>query len=397
MIRSLKTGADVAAKSSLRPSASATRQPPTGTNIGVPGVQFVSVSTQTVSTTRMQYAPFFVTSPVTVEAIVMECTTAPGSTATMHAGIYRADQSQQPYGPAVADVTFSITTTGVYTATVEVPLAPGEYVTTFISDVALSVRYVTGACSTINPAFGATPSLATIQGPGAPGALVANPVAWDATTYSSSAFGVRHPVMLRWRDTQSPILVHDGDSLTNRSGVPYIMYPEQILRAVSERPQQYNFGVSGQGVASMLTDAATQIDPIAPSAALRVLVAWGGTNDLGPSGAGSMSTLETNFTTYCTDRRTAGYKIIVLTLLPRGDGVAASQETARATYNTWLRANYASFSDALVDVGADSHIGAPGAYSDLTYYSGDNVHPNTTGLAIVAGLVLAALKPFGIG
>lgn len=382
----------------LRGAASTARLMPNGntgiTTVGVPNTLIIGLSTVAVPATAIEYAPFVALAAVTVEAITVECTVAPASAATVHAGIYRADPNQQPYGAPVADATLNISTTGVFSAPVEVPLTPGQYVTAIVTSVALTCRAPLGAYANLNASLGAAPGLATLQGPGSPGALAANPKPWTTLTYSAT-FGQRHSVLMQWRDTAAPILICDGDSLTWRSPTN-LTYPQQLLSGLVDRPIMFNFGVAGQGVNNMASDAATQIDPVATTAAVRVLVAWGGTNDLGPTGGGSLSGLETAITNYCNARRAAGFKVVVVTLLPRGDGTPATQETARAAYNVWLRANYTTFADGLADVGADPTIGAAGAYSNTTYYDPDTVHLTDAGYGIVASIVRPAIGLLGI-
>lgn len=118
-----------------------------------------------------------------------------------------------------------------------------------------------------------------------------------------------------------------------------------------------------------------------------------GSNDLAYA-TGQLGNLQSNiaiicgwFRTYLRSSVTAPgtrplrHKILVATLLPRTGGFAGGQtaggfETDRLAYNSWLRANYHKFADAMDDVGGTSTIGA---VANIATYFGDGIHPNDAG------------------
>ena len=95
--------------------------------------------------------------------------------------------------------------------------------------------------------------------------------------------------------------------------------------------------------------------------------------------------------------RSGGFnKIIVGTMLPRTGGftapmVSATFETQRLAYNTWLRANYATFADTLADYGADAIMGNVANCTNTAYYA-DQTHPASGGHAILASICAAAVN-----
>jgi len=99
-----------------------------------------------------------------------------------------------------------------------------------------------------------------------------------------------------------------------------------------------------------------------------------GINDLasGTSGASHEATLQT----FCLARRSAGFKIVVCTILPINDAATLARTK---TSNSLVRGD-ASFYDRLVDVGAGSGttMGADAAPLDGSLYS-DTVHPTLLG------------------
>jgi hypothetical protein len=60
----------------------------------------------------------------------------------------------------------------------------------------------------------------------------------------------------------------------------------------------------------------------------------------------------TRYLQWCADWRAAGFKVVACTVLPRNNGgLYAGFEADRQTVNAQIRANWASFADALADMG----------------------------------------------
>lgn len=189
--------------------------------------------------------------------------------------------------------------------------------------------------------------------------------------------------------TETGLLAFDGDSLTLGKSVPD-NYVTKVMRSLGGA---YSFGdlaVDGQQLPAMTTNAPSTIDPKYSAArAKNIVIVWGGTNDIklgGVTGATAYSRLQT----YCAARRSAGWKVVVLTLLPREAG-ASGFETERQSFNTSVRTNWATFADALADVGNDATIGPNNADASTTYYQTDRIHLTEAGYRIVAPLVKTAL------
>ncbi len=187
-------------------------------------------------------------------------------------------------------------------------------------------------------------------------------------------------------------LVADGDSITAGLNVtPGLNYPAQVAFGLDARSTLTNKGVGGQTLVSMEADAATDIDPLISGTATNVLLAFGGTNDLLNTAVG---TVQTRLSTYCANRRAAGWKVLVGTILPRSDASVVDHtawEAARITLNTWIRANYATWADGLMDFAADPRIGDDGDESSVLYYDGSLVHPNELGYRVIAGIAQSAI------
>ncbi len=189
-------------------------------------------------------------------------------------------------------------------------------------------------------------------------------------------------------------VIFDGDSLTNgQTGTAFIKgYTDRVMAALTGPTDAYNFAITGQTIPQMDTDAVAQVDGLYDvTLDSNVVVFWAGTNDLSTD---SPATVYANIVSYCTARRAAGFDVAVCTLLPKG--ASAPFETDRQTVNANIRTNWATFADALVDIGADPTIGDPGDQNNGTYYQVDAIHLTEAGQAIVAGLVTTALAGLGV-
>jgi len=185
------------------------------------------------------------------------------------------------------------------------------------------------------------------------------------------------------------LVVFDGNSLT--FGTPNgntESYPHQMMYAVRSGWDWYNFGVAGQTTTQMSTDFDAQILPLFNATrSKQFLCAWEIGNQLIAIGA---TQAHTNFKAYCDHARAvlpAGTKIIVANIPPR---ITSGFNTARATVNALIAANWATYADALVDLASDATIGQDSSTSNATYYQADQIHMTAAGYAIVAGLFKTA-------
>lgn len=192
------------------------------------------------------------------------------------------------------------------------------------------------------------------------------------------------------------IVTCDGDSITAGGGLTGgDTYPAQLDALLETSWEVFNVGINGQTCEQMQSTRDDADYYYNPSVGPTVLVCFGGTNDL-YFGA-SATTVQDRIEAYCAASQTVGWKVIVCTLLPRNDfpGTSsidkATHESRRQTVNAWLRSNWATFADALCDIGGNADIGQDGDEEDLTYYQSDKVHPNATGAGVIASLVAAKI------
>lgn len=213
--------------------------------------------------------------------------------------------------------------------------------------------------------------------------VVANSTLTDAQAEQIQAYlTAKHSIITRGN------VVCDGNSLTAGVGATGGQsYPTQLLALIggNARYRLLNKGVSGQTTPQMTADAATDIDPQARDFLQPFCVAWEITNDIVVNGANG-TTAYNNFVTYCTGRQAAGFTVIALTVLDRVD-FTSTMRGYRNDANTSLRANWATFSSALVDVAAIPELSD---YTNTTYFT-DGVHLTNAGYALVADAVYDAL------
>lgn len=194
------------------------------------------------------------------------------------------------------------------------------------------------------------------------------------------------------------MIVCDGDSLTQGNSASAVSktWPEvfKVLmlggNASSRRWGIFNAGVGGQTFVDLQSDAASQIDAQL-SFQDAILVAWAGINDLYVDNVNA-STLESRWNTYFSARNSAGWttggrRLVAVTVIAAGV-LSAQQNTDRASFNTWLRANYSTYATHLLDLAADSRFQNSG---DTNYYNADTVHLTDLGYQTVAELASAVL------
>jgi lysophospholipase L1-like esterase len=148
--------------------------------------------------------------------------------------------------------------------------------------------------------------------------------------------------------------------------------------AVGGRPVSECLHLYPQGVA-VLRD---------PASARNVIVFHGGDNDirLGGDAAGAYAA----FTDYVSLAHRDGWKVVVSTELRRFD-FTPEKERELEDYNRRLRAN-AAHADAVVDLDTDARLAEPSYRTDPALFTGDRVHPNDGGYAVLARLLAPAVK-----
>lgn len=194
--------------------------------------------------------------------------------------------------------------------------------------------------------------------------------------------------------TPSKQVIWDGDSLMNcyAAGGPIesLLWYRALYDAGRKWADGGNYAVNGQTAANALAGVSSQIVPLFNSSLVRNSVAfWGGTNDLygGATAAATIASIKS----YCTILRTAGFYVIVITMLPRTESGGSFTMAARAVVNAELLnpANVGVYWDAVADTTADARLEDE---TNTTYFQADQTHLYAAGDRIVGGLVGNLLK-----
>jgi hypothetical protein len=187
----------------------------------------------------------------------------------------------------------------------------------------------------------------------------------------------------------APRVICIGNSLT--SGIGGLAWPTYLAHRLGGRVREVsNWGKGGQQTWQMV--AAYQAhhggDPC-------IAVIWEIVNDMTDHGLAAM---KVNYQTLCELYRNAGCKVIaatgttftnyfpVMPPKPIDAGTYANLDEVRIACNTWLKANWQTFADDLVD--PDARF--PNS-NDLAYFCGDSIHFSTAGSSVVADLFYPAV------
>jgi lysophospholipase L1-like esterase len=191
-----------------------------------------------------------------------------------------------------------------------------------------------------------------------------------------ASLGVTIPAWRNW-------VMFEGDSITaGQDGTPF-GYTAQA--AITPYPQGIITAVAGSNIGTMVSREAADNALLQPSPTRNILTVLIGANDLGD--VGGASGFVANVKSYCLAMRAAGWKIVVLTVLPR---TYSGFNAWRDTVNPLIVAD-TSFYDAIVRLDLDPAIGCDACAANTTYYNSDGLHPNTTGENAIAADLLPVL------
>lgn len=176
-------------------------------------------------------------------------------------------------------------------------------------------------------------------------------------------------------------LVADGDSIA--SGYLATTGFVERFGALAGWPVQ-NLAVAGETIVHLdATFGSRGVAALYDQSTATTLLIWAGINDI--LGGASVATVQAALTSYCAKARAAGYRVITATALPDAT-LATGQESSRQALNTWLRANWASICDGLMDAAAIPQLSSTPVVG--TWWN-DSAHPSDAGHALLA----EALRP----
>ena len=185
------------------------------------------------------------------------------------------------------------------------------------------------------------------------------------------------------------VVVWDGGSIISGHGAdPGYEFPVQTLAMVPRACDSYISSTGSAKIADMLAQAPTEVDAryyLYADLNVCLVQAGGGDFRQGLTAAVVYDALRT----YCLARRAAGFRVLVLTVLPSNR--PETFEASRLAFDAMLRGGWDEFADGLVDVAADHRIGDTGDEMDGQFYLEDQLHLTSAGNAVMASVAAPVL------
>lgn len=183
----------------------------------------------------------------------------------------------------------------------------------------------------------------------------------------------------------APLVVGDGASGMRGFGSSNPTTQSPLAQLNLPGWAKINLAVDGTTTVQRSGSASNPTIYYNPLRSKKVAILWEASNHI-YFGATASEAI-TSYVAWCNAVRASGFKVVCVTVLPRSAGTPpADFETSRQTFNAYLRANWAAFSDGLADIAADPRIGDAGDELNTTYYP-DRAHLNATGYGIVADIM----------
>jgi lysophospholipase L1-like esterase len=148
-------------------------------------------------------------------------------------------------------------------------------------------------------------------------------------------------------------------------------------------------GISGQTTPQMLVRFRQDVIALKP----KVVVILGGTNDIaGNTGPSTLEMIEDNLASMTELAKANGIRVVIVSVLPAADypwkrGIEPAPKII--ALNTWLKQYAASAGAVYLDLHSAMDDGHGGMRPEL---SGDGVHPNAVGYALMAKLTAPAIE-----
>jgi len=200
--------------------------------------------------------------------------------------------------------------------------------------------------------------------------------------------------------TFSHFLLSDGDSISASTGAPQgPAYPYLLgaAGAFAGKPPLYmrNRSVSSSGIVDLNTRKAKNLQIIAQAIAAGaqpIVTILCATNDTAEIGSLGHAAYYDKLALLYADYRNAGAIVIAATPLPANVGNPA-WNAERLLLAALMRTRVGLDFEGLADLAADPDIGPDGAPAARVYYD-DDIHLNTAGQVIAAGIFETAIDPF---
>jgi len=156
----------------------------------IPGVEISGVGTSGLTANRLYYYPIYVATPITLDRIAIEVTTAGAAATKARLGIYNANVNWQPTTLVLDAGTVAVDTTGLKAITISQTLPAGRYLLCLVSNGAPAVRDLKGGNRYIGyrDTITSTPFIASMYVSFTFGPLPATGILWDTIAIGSTPF-----------------------------------------------------------------------------------------------------------------------------------------------------------------------------------------------------------------
>ena len=166
--------------------------------LSLPGITAYTDSSYPLTLNRINYTPYYVRTPITVDQVVIEVTVAAGAGEKCRIGIYEADINWQPGALVVASAEIAIDAVAVVTTAIAATiLQEGRYLIAITCEGSITVRSMitTSPFVGFQPTLGGLPCLNAVYIAAAYAALPDPGTPWITISVSSTPHA--HYVWLR--------------------------------------------------------------------------------------------------------------------------------------------------------------------------------------------------------
>jgi hypothetical protein len=141
-----------------------------------------------------------------------------------------------------------------------------------------------------------------------------------------------------------------------------------------------NVATSGDALYQIDAAYATNVEPAFNASNRNTLIVIGGDEDF--IDGRTVAQAQASILAISSKASATGFYVVVAPIMAVGAAEwTGTMETKRQEYNTWLRANWNRFADAITDHAADGRLSNP---NNRTYFQADKVHLTAAGYTIMA-------------
>lgn len=182
-------------------------------------------------------------------------------------------------------------------------------------------------------------------------------------------------------------IVFDGNSWVSGSGsIGGLNFPNQLKTLLENNGKTVglvNYGVAGQTILQMESDAVSQIDPL--NTTYNVLIGLELVNQWGSNTEQTKEDIYAWYKQYFLDRIAAGFDyVIALTPISQTYYARSGWEESKLYFRTQMLSEFEDLGIYVADIGEDARLSDS---TNLTYYTADLIHPTNAGYGVFAEII----------